>query len=113
MKQLKSLLGLLVVIGAFYVAFKLMPPYYNQLRFQDDIDNEVRTQSYTNKSEEEIRQIILVRARDNDIPVSPEQIQVRRTGTDVQVNVDYVVRVDLLLRPVDLKFHAGSKNKAL
>lgn len=113
MKQIKALLGLAVVVAAFYVAFKIMPPYYNQLQFQDAIDNEVRMQSYTTKSEAEIRDIILRKARENDIPVTQDQILVQRMGTDVTVNVDYVVHVDLLVRPVDLKFHAGSKNKGI
>jgi hypothetical protein len=113
MKQIKALLGIAVVVAAFYVAFKLMPPYYNQLQFQDEIDNETRTQSYTKATEQEIREIIFKKAKEHDIPVTQDQIMVQRAGTDISINVDYVVRVDLVVRPVDLKFHAGSKNKGI
>ena len=48
MKQIKSLIGLVVVLGAFYLAFKLMPPYYNSLQFQDAVDAETRASSRRN-----------------------------------------------------------------
>ena len=114
MKQFKALFGLFVVVVAFYLAFKLMPPYYNQLQFQDAVDQEARTQSYSvGKSEQDIRNLVLRRAQENDIPITADQIQVQRNGAEVIINVDYVVHVDLPVYPVDLKFHAGSKNKAM
>lgn len=113
MKQIKALLGLFVVIAGFYVAFKLMPPYYNQLQFQDAVDAEARDQSYSHNSEEDIKALIMRHAHDNDIPVTLDQVQVRRDGGEVIINVDYVVHVDLMVMPLDLKFHAGSKNKPM
>ncbi|HSE49930.1 MAG TPA: DUF4845 domain-containing protein [Terriglobales bacterium] len=113
MKQLKALLGVGVVLAAFYVAFKVMPPYYFQLQFQDAVEEEARQQSYTTKSESEIRDIIYRKAVENNIPVAADQIQVRRTGSGVEISVDYVVHVDLPIYPLDLNFHAGSKNKPM
>lgn len=113
MKQIKALIGIFVVIAGFYVAFKLMPPYYNQLQFQDAIENEARVQSYSQVSEGEIRDHVLKHAKDNDVPiVSPDQVIVQRSGRDVAITVDYVVHVDLPVYPLDLKFHAASKGKA-
>lgn len=113
MKQIKALLGLAVVIGAFYAAFKIMPPYYSQLQFQDAVETEARTQSYTTKSEPEIRDIIIKKGAEQGIALSPDQVEVRRTGAEVVINVDYVVHVDLPVFPFDLNFHAGSKNKGM
>ncbi len=114
MKQIKALIGVFVVVAGFYVAFKLMPPYYNQLQFQDAIDNEARVQSYSQVSENVIRDNVIKKAKENDIPItSPDQVVVQRSGRDVAITVDYVVHVDLPVYPLDLKFHAASKNKAL
>jgi|SRR4051812_39354511 hypothetical protein len=113
MKQIKALFGILVVIAAFYVVFKLMPPYYNNLQLQDAVDAEARNQSYTVKNEQEIRDLIIKRAKENDVLLRPEEIQVVRSGAEVTITVDYTVHVDLLVRPLDLKFHAGSKNKGM
>ena len=114
MKQVKAVIGVLIVIAGFYVAFKLMPPYYNQLQFQDAVDSTARDMSYTNKGEADIREVVMKNARENDIPItSPDQVIVQRNGSEVTISVDYVVHVDLPIYPLDLKFHAGSKNKAI
>ncbi|MDP9267388.1 MAG: DUF4845 domain-containing protein [Acidobacteriota bacterium] len=113
MKQIKSLIGIFVVVAAFYVAFKLMPPYYNQIQFQDAIESEARNAGYNMRGEDDIRNALMKKARENDIPITPEMIKVQKVGNDVTVNVDYSVHVDLPLYPLDLKFHAGTKNKAI
>jgi hypothetical protein len=114
MKQVKALIGLFVVVAAFYVAFKLMPPYYNQMQFQDAVEQEARKQSYAyGKTEDDIRTLVMQHAQTNDIPVTPEQVHVTRAGTEVDIEVDYTVHIDLPIYPLDLKFHAGSKNKAM
>ena len=114
MKQIKSLIGIFVVVAAFYVAFKLMPPYYNQIQFQDAIEQEARNASYNMRSEDDIRNTIAKKAKENEIPITPEMIKVQKMGNnDVTVSVDYVVHVDLPVFPLDLKFHAGTKNKAI
>ena len=114
MKQIKALIGLFVVVAAFYVAFKMMPPYYNQMQFQDAVEQEARTQSYAyGKSEDEIRNNVIKKAAENDILLRPEQVQVSHNGTEVDIEVDYQVHIDLPVYPFDLKFHAGSKNRAM
>jgi hypothetical protein len=113
MKQIKAFLGLFVVVAGFYVAFKLMPPFYNQMQFQDSVEAEARNQSYAQKSEDEIKKIVFQHAQEDSIPITQDQIQVQRAGTEVSISVDYVVHVDLIVMPIDLKFHAGSKNRAM
>lgn len=113
MRQLKALLGLAVVVAGFYVAFKVMPPYYNQLRFKEAVETEVRAQSYTNKSEDEIRNIILRHAREYDVPIRAEQIRVMRSGAELSVEAKYEVHVDLPIYPIDLKFDASAKNRRI
>ena len=113
MKQIKSLVGIAVVVIAFYVAFKLMPPYYNQIQFQDAIEQEARSASYNMRSEDDLRNVIMRKARENDIPILPEQIKVQKIVNDVTVSVDYTVHIDMPMYPLDLKFHAGTKNKGI
>ena len=113
MKQIKALLGLAVVIAAFYAAFKIMPPYYNQLQFQDAVETEARTQSYTTKSKSEIRDIIVKKGAEQGITLRPQQVEVHRSGAEVSIGVDYVVHVDMAVYPFDLNFHAGSKNRGM
>ena len=64
-------------------------------------------------SEDDIRNVIMKKARENDIPVAPEQIKVQKVANDVTVSVDYTVHIDMPVYPLDLKFHAGTKNKGI
>ena len=114
MKRLRALFGLLLVGGGFYVAWMLIPPYFDNYQFQDIIENEARQNTYSGypKSEEDIRTSVFKKAQDLEIPIKPEQIQVSRKGPEVVISADYTVHVDLPLYPVDLEFHPSSrKNK--
>ena len=51
MKSLKAVIGVLLVVAAFYAAWLLLPPYINNYQFQDDLTNEALINSYSNKSE--------------------------------------------------------------
>ena len=52
MKQLKSLFGIVVVVAVFYLAWVLIPPYYNSYSFQDEIDNQARSAVYAYQTTE-------------------------------------------------------------
>ena len=53
MKQLKAFLGLAVVVVGFYLAWVLIPPYYNNYSFQDELDNQARTAVYNQQMTED------------------------------------------------------------
>src|SRR5512146_1545899 len=111
MKSLKALLGLGLVVAAVYVAYELVPPYFNNYQLQDVLEGEARVNSYSGirKSEDEIRETILRKAKDLDIVLQPEQVKVARAGSEWVISADYTVHVDLPLHPVDLEFHPNSK----
>jgi hypothetical protein len=82
MDKLKPALMIFVVVAAFYVAAKLVPPYYNDWQFQDYIDGEARIDTYNNKPEADIRKDVMKSARENDIPITDDKLDVvRGNGT--------------------------------
>ena len=113
MKRLRALLGLLLVVGGVYVAYKLIPPYFNNYQFQDAVETEARENTFSGfpKTEEDIRNRVFKKAQDLDVPVRPEQIQVVKNGTEYIITADYTVHVEMPLYPMDLQFHASSKKK--
>ena len=56
-------------------------------------------------------------AQELEIPVTPEQIKVHRVGTlgtgTLSIEATYTVRVNLPGYPLDLDFHASTKNKGI
>ncbi|HYY68627.1 MAG TPA: hypothetical protein VE734_02760 [Terriglobales bacterium] len=113
MGRLKALFGLLFVIAGFYAAWMLLPPYVHDYEFQDDIRNEALINTYSNKSEQDIRNTLAKKAAEYDIPLKPEQINVQRNGAELSIWADYAVHVDLPAFPLDLKFHPATKNKRI
>ncbi|HSA94346.1 MAG TPA: hypothetical protein VLE48_15135 [Terriglobales bacterium] len=112
MRTLKALIGLAVVVAGIYLAYRLIPPYFANFQLEDAIESEARLGSYSNKSEAEIVDIVLKKARDLDIPLRAEQVHVLRDSNGLTIWAEYTVHVDLPGRPVDLKFRPSTSNKA-
>lgn len=113
-----KLIAVLALLGfGVYVGAEVIPPYFSNYEFQDTIENEARMETYSTKSEEHIRDSILKRAQDLEIPVTRDQIKVQRIGQGgsgaVIIETDYTVHVDLPGYPLDLHFHPESRNKGV
>jgi hypothetical protein len=114
MKTLKGLIALFVIVSAVYVGYKVVPVYFDYYQFQDAVEQEARIQSYTGKSEADIRDTMWKKAQQLELPLtSPEQIKVERTGTSIAISTEYTVHIDLPIHPFDLKFQPNSKNKQI
>jgi hypothetical protein len=117
MGSLRMFLGIFVIAAAFYVSFKLVPPYFNSYQFTDAVKDEATRDSYSQKNEQEIRKAIYKKAQEYDIPISEQEIVVQRSGLQyngtIVVHAAYVVHVDLPGYPVDLHFDASTENKGI
>jgi hypothetical protein len=114
MQRLKAWLSVLLVICSFYVAWKVVPPFFNNLQFEDAMGEEAKLSAYNmQRTEQEIRDAMLKKAGDFDIPLTAEQLHVSRNGSEVSISADYNVHVDLPVHPIDLQFHPTSKGKRI
>lgn len=114
MKTLRGIIALAVVGFAFYVAFKVVPVYFDYYQFQDAIEEEARIQSYTGKNVNDIRETVWKRAQQLDLPLaSPDDLKVERTGNTVSIQTEYTVHIDIPIHPFDLKFEPNTKNKQI
>ena len=77
------------------------------------VPEEVKINTYTSKSENDMRNSIYKKAQSLDIPVTPEQIEVKRAGNSVTISTQYTMHVDLPFYPLDLTFTPSSKNKSV
>jgi hypothetical protein len=113
MKTIKALFGLFVVVAIVYLGVKTMPPYFANYQFEDIVDNEAKMNSYNQKTEQEIREGILKKAHDLEIPLTSEQVKVQRMGAELEISADYTVHIDIPVYPFDLHFTPSSKNKRI
>ncbi len=112
MKALRSILGVALIAAVMYFLWLLIPPYFHNYQLDDVVADEARMNTYTVKSEEDMRQTILKKARDMNLALTPEQVSVQRIGNGVAISVDYTVHVDLPGYPMDLHFHSSSQNRS-
>ncbi|HEY7096820.1 MAG TPA: hypothetical protein VH437_08855 [Terriglobales bacterium] len=117
MGTLKMGFGIFVMVAAVYLGVQFVPPYLSNYQFQDEIKNEATINTYNTKPEDAIRDTILRKAQDLDIPLTKDQIKVQRTGPigsgAIVIDANYQVHIDLPGYPVDLNFNAGTRNKGV
>jgi len=113
-RTLKLLVALGVIGVGVYVGFELVPPIFANYQLQDAIQNEAVLQSYSNKSDDEIRTTILKKAQDLEIPLTEDQVVVQRVGAggsgSLAISANYTVHIELPYYPLDLQFHPASKS---
>jgi len=117
MARIKMFLGLFVIVGGLYTAYKVVPPYFENYQFQDIIKDEATHDSYASKSEEEIQDTLFRKAQDLNIPIAKDAIKVQRQGMNfngtIIIHAAYVVHVDLPGYPLDLHFDASTENRGV
>ncbi|HTC79209.1 MAG TPA: hypothetical protein VK657_11380 [Terriglobales bacterium] len=114
MNRIKPIFGIAVFLGIMYLIWELVPPYFHQYQFQDYVDQHAKEVTYEyNKTEDQVRAEIMKEAREDSIPITPEQIQVTKSPTNCTIAVNYTVHVDLPFFPQDIHFVAASKNASV
>src|SRR6185312_1014138 len=113
MGKIKGLFGLLLVVGGFYVAWNMIPPYFHNYQFQDDLDDVARRMSYQMTNEDEIKKIVQQKAQSEDIALRENDITVSRASNGLSISVKYQVHVEMVVHPMDIDFTANSYNKRI
>jgi hypothetical protein len=116
MGTIKLIFGICVIAVGIYLGAELVPVYYSNYQFRDDVKTEATLETYTSKPEEAIRDAIFKKAQSLDIPLTKEQIRVQRHGTQgtgsLTISAPYTVHLDLAVYPLDLHFDASTENKS-
>lgn len=113
MKKLKPFMGIGLVVVAFYLMYMLVPPYFNNYRFDDWIASESRLGTYGGKPVDTIRDDVIKKAQEYDIVLRPEQVRVEQDGRNTRIGAEYTIHVDLPFYPLDLHFAPGAETKAI
>jgi hypothetical protein len=110
MQKLKALIGILIIAGAFYYGWNMIPPYFRNYQFQDDLDDIARVATYNVRSDEDLKQAVISKAKAREIMLKEDQITITRIATGVGIRVHYRVHVEMIVHPTDIDFTADSKN---
>ncbi|HLW51726.1 MAG TPA: hypothetical protein VKW06_02695 [Candidatus Angelobacter sp.] len=113
MEKIKALIGVLVIASGFYVAWNMIPPYFHNGQFQEELDDIVRRATYTAINDDDLKQRVVEKAKSMDIFIKDDQVTVTHTGMGLGISVKYRVHLDMLVHPTDLDFTANSLNKRI
>ena len=109
MKLLRSLFGFGLLALCIYGGYKVVPVMMSAYEFEDALKEEAKLNAYTTRSEGEIRDTLLRKARSLDIPLTAEQLRVMRINNELSISAEYSMRVDFAPYPFELSFHPQSK----
>ncbi len=114
MKSVRLLFGIFLIVAVVFLAWKVVPAYFANYQFQEEVDDVARSAAMNaRKTPEEIRAAVLERAESRRIPLDADDVAVTRNGVDVSISAQYTVHVDVPVYPFDLKFNASTTREGL
>jgi len=117
MGSLKLVVGVFTIVAVVYLIAELAPPFFSNYQFEDAIKTEAQMGTYSTKSDDTIRDAVFKKAQEIDIPITKEQIKIRRTGLayagSVTIEAPYTVHLNLQGYPLDLNFDPSSTNRSV
>ena len=109
----KAILWLVFIVAVIYSGIKIIPVYVNSYELEDYIRQQNPYWVTQRASADAIRNNILAKARDMDLPLSPEDVKVEIGGGRTTVNLDYTVPIDLKVYTLNLHFTPSAENRQL
>src|SRR5215470_7886687 len=116
MGTVKERVGFLLIVGVVYAGFQIAPVEMANFSFQDDLKQiAVTGGANPTKTDEDLRNMVIGKAREHDIELLPAQVTVQRIGTPgspaVYVAADYSIPVNLPGYSFVMHFNPSSGNK--
>lgn len=94
---------LLMVTCAAVAIILVALPKFNAWQFQDDVSAVAKFES--GRPDEEIRALVMKKAKDHDVDIKPDDIMISRENAMLTITIDYSVEVDLKVKQITLDFH--------
>ncbi|MCU1299921.1 MAG: hypothetical protein JWQ87_205 [Candidatus Sulfotelmatobacter sp.] len=112
----KLTLGFLAIAAVVLALFQVAPPIMSNYSFQDDLKTVALMDGTSlTKTDDDIRNDVLRRAKEHDLPISDKQVTVQRINTPgiaaVYLAADYTVTINFPGYAFDMRFNPNSGNK--
>lgn len=85
------LVGVILLLAAIFVAYKMIPVKIKAAELREVVQDEAKSAGTHN--DERIRTAILAKAKENDLPVTEENISIERGQDVITVDVNYTVPI--------------------
>jgi len=92
MGSLKLIFGLFTIVAVVYLTAELAPPFFANYQFEDVIKTEAQMGTYSNRSDDALRDEVYKKALELDVPIAKDQIE--RTRRCVAAGVAAAATLD-------------------
>lgn len=104
--QFGCLVGLILLLAAGVLAYKLIPVKVKAADMRDTVMDEAKS----GHGEKVIIKNILRKAEELEFPITEENIKIKRSSTDISIDVEYTVPIELPGYTYDWNFHHHTEN---
>ena len=101
-----AVLAALLGFGAMFA-----PIYAGNFKLQSYVSEITRGEDSGKQPDEVLRQNVLNKARDLNLPVKADNVQITRSSDGLRIDVRYFVRVTIPGYTVDLHFYPGAGSR--
>ena len=113
---IKAIIGFLVIAAVVVGLFQVVPHLLANYSFSDDLKTvSMIDSSNLQKTDDDIRNDVMKKVREHDLPIEPKQITVQHINTPgltaIYLSVDYSVTVSLPGYSFDMHFNPTTGNK--
>ncbi len=100
--------GVLVLVALAAFGLELLPLYYRNYQFQRYVSAAAQRVENQTKSDDALRDWLLEKADSLKLPVTADDVHIRRSADRMRIDVRYAVRVDLPGYTMRLHFDPGA-----
>jgi hypothetical protein len=102
------IVGLIIFVALIFIAWKLIPVKVKAAELRQEVVDEAK--SAGTHSDDRIRKAILAKAAELELPVTTEDVTIKRHANEIAVEVDYVVPVAFPGYTYNMKFSHSADN---
>ena len=103
--------AIVILGGLAYFLTIFAPIYFRNLKLQSYVSSVTQTVENTSKPDDLLRTWVLDKAHELNLPVTADNVHIRRTADRLHIDVRYFVVVELPGYTVNLHFYPGAGSR--
>jgi hypothetical protein len=90
--QFGCIVALIVLVVAAFIAYKIIPVKVKAAEVRQEMQDDAKSAGMMN--DERIRASILAKAREDNLPITDDNLKISRGANQITITVDYVVPIE-------------------
>src|SRR4051794_1947398 len=108
MSRVRIAFAVLILAALGVLGARLTPVYLDNMRLQRYVEGIARNADARTRPDDDLRVQVTEKASLLGLPVAADNVHIKRSNEQLQIDVRYIVRVSFPLYTVDLHFYPGA-----